>query len=136
MENVPVQSGKRPVGVTIIAALLTIGGVIVIVDAIYYASTTRGLDLRAGVNWFLLAPAALVVVFGALHFFLAWGLWTLERWALWATIVVECIALLTSLALCAQPHFNVRVLLIYVILSIIILSYLSLDSNVRAAFRK
>jgi len=64
--------------------------------------------------------------------FVAWGLWTLKPWAFWTVVIVEVIHLVQAiLSLTRGQGTGVGDL----IFPIIILAYLFLDRNVRAAFR-
>ncbi|MFL5592067.1 MAG: hypothetical protein ACJ8DI_31055 [Ktedonobacteraceae bacterium] len=126
---------SRPLGITIIAAILGISATIAVVLLILGLNHVSSAGMGAGMT-----PATSLVLLGALilGFFeigLAWGLWTLRPWAFWTVAVIEVIRLILGL----YDVFILREAIIAGILSliipIIILVYLFADRNIRAAFR-
>ena len=126
---------SRPLGITIIAAILGISATIAVVLLILGLNHVSSAGLGAGMT-----PGTSLVLLGALilGFFeigLAWGLWTLRPWAFWSLTVIEVIRLILGL----YDVFILREAIIAGILSliipIIILVYLFADRNIRAAFR-
>ena len=112
---------SRPLGITIIAIIVAIYGVLSIIAGI-------GL-LSAGVT----APGIISLILGVLQLILAWGLWTLQRWAFWATVILEVLALLNGIFTLTQG--NAASGIIGIVIALIVLVYLFADRNVRAAFR-
>ncbi len=113
-------SRTRPLGITIIAIIVAIYGVIGIISGI----TLLGVSMTS---------AVITVVLGVLELVLAWGLWTLQKWAFWATVVIEVLALLNGIF-----AFTQRIIpgcITNIVIALIILIYLFADPNVRAAFR-
>ena len=110
---------RRPLGVTIIAILVAIGGIFEIIGGIallaHYGTT-----------------GILAILVGVISLFLAWGLWTLQSWAFWWVVIVEVIHLVEAILALTQ-HQNVG--WGDLAFPIIILLYMFLDRNVRAAFR-
>ena len=75
------------------------------------------------------------LVVGLVSLLFAWGLWTLKRWAFWATVIIEIISLINSVLAFTQPHANFWSAAVGMIIPIVILVYFFADANVRAAFR-
>src|SRR2546429_7857100 len=112
---------SRPLGITIIAIIVGIYGILGIIGGI-------GL-LTGGVT----ILGLITLILGVLYLVLAWGLWTLQPWAFWATVVLEVITLINGII--ALTQHSVGSGLLNIVLSLIILIYLFADRNVRAAFR-
>ena len=136
---------RRPLGVTILAVLLTIQGIFEIIVGIIallaissvghivdaHGHTTIGtvIDVFGGV----LGGVSIVV--GILTLIFAWGMWALKRWAFWLTIIIEGISLVRHLIEFAHPHPAVGSIVIGLIIPVVILVYFLIDPNVRRAFR-
>lgn len=125
---------QRPLGITIIAIILGISAVLGLI-AIILGLVALGAAHVGGA----LASAAIVAlvvaaVFAILELFLAWGLWTLRPWAFWATAVIEAIRILDGLYALFVQHVAIGSAILSLIIPIIILVYLFVDRNVRAAF--
>ena len=112
---------SRPLGITIIAIIVAIYGVLSIIAGI-------GL-LSAGVT----VPGVIGLILGVLQLILAWGLWTLHPWAFWATVVLEVLALIEGIFTLTQGSAASGI--IGIVIALIVLIYLFADRNVRAAFR-
>lgn len=104
---------SRPTGITIIAIVVAIQGIFTLIAGLQFLGTVS-------------------IVLGVLTLLLAWGLWTLQSWAFWTTVVLEVADVINDL-------FALRVGATAVIPSLIfsglILVYLLRDESVRAAFR-
>ncbi|MGB8344451.1 MAG: hypothetical protein WCD86_06185, partial [Ktedonobacteraceae bacterium] len=61
------------------------------------------------------------------------GLWTLQTWAFWATVILEVLVILNGIFAFASSNIPTGV--VAIVVAVIILIYLFADSNVRAAFR-
>lgn len=111
----------RPVGVSIIAVLMWIGGVGLIITAL--------LAMRHG-------PVAGVVelVLGIASIVVGWGLWSLKHWAYWAAVILQVLGILLSLY-AFSINSSVGLLAFSLVLRGVILIYLFVDSKVRKAFR-
>ena len=118
---------NRPIGVTIIALLLGIQAIFGICIGV--------VTMIGGLGSTLSFLGIIATVLGLIELFFAWGLWTLRRWAFWATVIIELLSLVNSALSLFQPRANVGVIIGYMILPIVILLYFLVDSNVRAAFR-
>jgi hypothetical protein len=122
LQNITGRS--RPLGITIIAIILGIEGVLSII---------AGILLLAGSGGALALPGIIALILGVLYLIVAWGLWTLQPWAFWTTVVLEVITLINGIIAFTQR--NVATGILYIVLSLVILIYLFADRNVRAAFR-
>ena len=111
---------RRPIGITIIAIIVAILGILDIIAGI---ST-----LRVGV-----AQALIYLILGILGLILAWGLWTLQRWAFWALVVVEALNLINGIVALFERYAWPGI--VSIVIAAIVLIYLFADRNVRAAFR-
>src|SRR5579859_1249645 len=110
-----VATGARPLGITIIAVLLALGGALTIV---LIALPVLGVSALWGIVYLAL---------GIADFAIAYSLWQLMKWAFWATVAIEVLALVLNL-------LNGTLLSLNSILAVIILVYLFADNNVRRAF--
>lgn len=125
MINVPQRS--RPVGITILAILLFISGVLTVLGSLLSFGATAS-------NSGLLTLVIINLILGIAELVLGWGLWTLRPWAFWATVILEVINLLLGIFALIQGNASPTVW-VSIILAAIILIYLFADRNVRAAFR-
>jgi len=136
---------KRPVGVTIIAVLLGIQGILeVLIGAglLVFAFRT-GHTIRIGghttagtivdILGSVLGGTALVV--GIITLIFTWGLWTLKRWAFWATVIIVVLNILARLAGFIQSRPNITSIVISLIIPVAILLYFMVYPQVRHAFR-
>ena len=114
------QTGRsRPIGITIIAIIVAILGILSIIGGILLL----GSSVTAGV---------IDIILGILQLILAWGLWTLQRWAFWATVILEVLTIIDGIF--AWTTGSAGPGIVAIIIAIIILIYLFADRNVRAAF--
>jgi uncharacterized membrane protein (DUF2068 family) len=109
---------QRPVGVSIIAVIVGIVGIVGIIS---------------GILLFVFSPFAAIIgiIIGVVELLVAWGLWTLQPWAFWTTVVVQIIGLVEDLFTLSQGGS----VILSLVLHAVILAYFLLDRNVRAAFR-
>ncbi len=138
-------SRSRPLGVTIIAVLLIIAGVVELVVgglaiaavlALGHTIAQHGhgatgtlVDAAGGVL------GGISIVIGILTLIFAWGLWTLKSWAFWLTVALELFSLLRHLFEFFRPHPSVVGIVLGMIIPVVVLVYFLADQNVRAAFR-
>jgi hypothetical protein len=136
-DNFQNQIRSRPTGITIIATLMILFSVVGICGSLTtiagapFAIFGEGLGAMfsssfAGIVGLLLAIANII---------LAIGLFSLQKWAFWGTVIVEVLALING-GLFVVGRLGVPTLCFgYHLVPIVILLYLFLDSNVRRAFR-
>ncbi len=123
---------KRPVGVTIIAAIVALLGVqslcISIIGlarfSVGFLGTIFGLGGGFGVGFLIAA------VWGVVALLFAWGLWNMKYWAWWGTVAVLGIKLFLALLALFTPA---SVDLFGSIISLVVLVYLA-RSNIRLSF--
>jgi hypothetical protein len=134
---------KRPLLVTIMALLLALQGAVWLVlgvlafigvitngkiDVLGAASDITSLEVLS-VTWLVSAVAAL---------FFSWALWTLKRWAFWATLIIELGNILAGSLLLTRPNplfaYSLGEIAISMIVAIIILVFFLVDAKVREAF--
>jgi hypothetical protein len=127
---------RRPGGVTLVAVLVCIQGIFRLLVAVFFllgallggwALTTSsvGVGIIAGI---------FAVIVGLVTLFFAWGLWTLKRWAYWATVILMVIDLLGSVFEFTQPITGVWTIWGGVIIPVVVLIYFLASSDVRKAF--
>lgn len=137
---------RRPLGVTIVAAILAIHGIldallgiIILVGALAlghvissHGHTTTGTIVdTAGV-----VLGGITLVIGLVKLIVPVGLLLLRRWAYWLAIIIEVFSLAKHGYEYAHPHTHVLLIVAPMILAVVILLYLLLDPNVRAVFFK
>jgi len=125
---------SRPLGITIIAAILGISAILAILLLILGLNRISTLGMGAGMT-----PTTSLALLGALilGFFevaLAWGLWTLRSWAYWTTAIIEAIRVIFGLYVVFMLREAIIAGILSLIIPIVILVYLFADHNVRAAF--
>ncbi len=149
MQNTTMEAPRRrPLGVSIIAILEAIQGIFFLVlgllalVAVIAAASSSGTTTVNGypitgivVSAVAGVLAAVFLVVGLVSLLFAWGLWTLRRWAFWATVIIEVISLVNSVFAFTQPNANIWSIVAGMIIPIVILIYFLADANVRAAFR-
>jgi membrane protein YdbS with pleckstrin-like domain len=111
---------SRPLGITIIAVIMVIFGILGIIGALLLMSASAAVGI-------------ITLILSVLEIILAWGLWTLQRWAYWTTVVLEGLSVLNGLLALSQNSTGNGVLSI--VIALVILVYLFADPNVRVAFR-
>ncbi|HEY6409379.1 MAG TPA: hypothetical protein VIY29_18115 [Ktedonobacteraceae bacterium] len=135
---------KRPLLVTIMALLLAVEGAVWFVlgvlafigvvtngkiDVLGAATDVTSLDVLA-VTWLVSAVAAL---------FFAWGLWTLKRWAFWATLLIQLGNILAGALLLTRPKslfpYSLGDIAVSMIIAFFILACFLIDAKVREAFK-
>lgn len=126
MQNI--STTRRPLGITIIAILLFIQAIIEIIGGFFsfFGSIIHNPLTGLLVGWVPLGV-------GVLLFILAWGLWTLKPWAYWVTLIFEIVNIVLHFLGYSQTH-SLFAIISGGIVSIIIVIYLLVDSNVRRAF--
>jgi hypothetical protein len=123
---------RRPVGVTILAALSVVAGIVAAFHALQYFGILPFVigDLRFfGVDWL---AGILFAINAVIYFWVASGLWTLKPWAWLFTVLISSFNLVLGvLALIGDSEFSELALTI--VLSAVVLVY-CLSSGVKQAF--
>ena len=151
MQNATMEAPRRrPLGVSIIAVLVAIQGIFFLILGILalvavivaansagttvngYAITGATLSIVAGV----LAGVFLVV--GLVSLLFAWGLWTLKRWAFWATLLIEFLNIIAGVLLLTRPKAlysaGAGQIALSLIIAFFVLACFLISSKVREAF--
>lgn len=127
---------RRPIGVTIIATLLGLLGILEFgFGMLAFVTSVLGsfvIPLHSPAVGAALGVYFLLV--GLVKLFFVWGLFQLQRWAFWATVFIAALSLLSSLLAITEPAPTVWAFLADLLIPIMILVYFVVDSNVRAAF--
>lgn len=127
---------SRPLGITIIAGLTGLFAILGLCGSLAglgfapFAIFGHG-GFGAMFSQGFSALFGLILSLGSLC--IAWGLWTLQPWAFWATVVIQVLNLLNGGLTYSS---GLRGLACGInIIPLLILAYLFLDKNVRSAFR-
>jgi hypothetical protein len=120
---------QRPIGVTIIAIIMFIQGILLLIGGIL---AFFGIFVP-GVGGVFAIVGIITILLGLFILYFASSLWTLRPWAFWATVIIEVINVVFGLIALFSGRELVNIF--GLILSAIILIYFLADSNVRAAFR-
>jgi hypothetical protein len=124
------SSKVRPTGVTILAILEIISGVIAIGIGIFFSalwgSMGMGMMMDFGGSAVMGLISSIIVALGAISFLMAWGLLKGKPWAWTITLILTIISLIFDL-----PSMNI----IGLIIDIVILYYL-FRPHVKAYFGK
>jgi hypothetical protein len=127
---------KRPIGVGIIAVLVAIGGIITLIAASYwfFGLGLFGFHLPASIRGYALWYGTVAALIGLLQLYFAWGLWTVKRWAFWATVFLEILNIAGLLTSWMQRYSSFGFFLFSLVIPVIILVYFLADRKVRQAF--
>jgi uncharacterized membrane protein len=145
MQNAVQSSRQRPLGVTIMAVLLGIQGLIELIAGIILILAANSISHRIIANGhttiarlvdtFGVLLGSVGIVVGIITLFFVFGLWTLRRWAFWAVVIIEGLSLLRSIFELVRHTGTTFGVIVGMILPVIILLYFFIDPNVRRAFR-
>jgi uncharacterized membrane protein (DUF2068 family) len=76
------------------------------------------------------------LILAIIELVLAWGLWTLQRWAFWATVIIAILEIIDGLfGLSRGGGAGMFAVIVDIVIPVIVLIYMFADRNVRAAFR-
>jgi hypothetical protein len=120
MQNV---TRARPLGISIIAVILAIQGILGVISGI----------LLLGGGGILTTLGIISLVLGVLYLVLAWGLWMLKPWAFWGTVILEVLTLINGIFGVGTGRPTNGILSL--IFAVVVLVYMFADRNVREAFR-
>jgi len=128
---------KRPTGVTAIAVLLCIQGIFRVLVAVFFlfGALLGGWALTASSVVVGVITGILAAIVGLVTLYFAWGLWTLKRWAYWATVILMVLDLLGSVFEFTQPITGIWTIWGGVIIPAVVLIYFLAASGVRKAFQ-
>ena len=136
-EPIAQVSRSRPTGVSVIATLAWIYGGLIIVVALlgFLGLGIAGHHVPGVLNALAITLLVVALIIGVAALVVGWGLWTLKRWAFWATAIVVIIGIVDHfIGLITRQTTTVSSIL-DLIIAVIVLAYLFGDTNVREAFR-
>ena len=127
---------KRPGAITFVAVLVTIQGIFRLLVGFFFllGALLGGWELTTSSVVVGFIAGVLVAIIGLLTLFFAWGLWTLKRWAYWATVILMVLDLLSSVFSLTQPITGIWTIWGGVIIPAVVLIYFLVSSGVRKAF--
>lgn len=135
----------RPLGVTIMAVLLGIQGLIELIGGIVLILAANSLSHRIVshghtiiakfVDTFGIGIGVVGIIVGLVTLFFVFSLWSLQRWAYWAVVIVEGISLIRSIFELVQHTGTTVGVIAGMILPAIIFIYFVAFPGVRQAFR-
>lgn len=136
-EPIAQVSRSRPTGVSVIAALALIYGGLIIVIAIlgFLGLGIAGHRVPGVFDALAITLLIVALIIGVAALVVGWGLWTLKRWAFWATAIVVIIGIVDHLIGLITRHTTTAASILDLIIAVIVLAYLFGDPNVREAFR-
>ncbi|GAC1354422.1 MAG: hypothetical protein NVS4B11_33760 [Ktedonobacteraceae bacterium] len=144
-ENTMMARRPRPLGVTIMAVLLGIQGLLELIGGIVLILAANSLSHRIVshghtiiarfVDTFGVGIGVVFIAIGVITLLFVLGLWTLQRWAYWAVVIIEALTLIPHIIALIRGTGTVPGNIIQMIIPVIILLYFIVDSNVRRAFR-
>lgn len=98
----PPPRPERPLGITILAILGFLGGILIILagilftigGAFFFRATRAPLIPLAGLFG---AVGVVLIIIGIIELIISWGLWTGKGWAWWLTLIFSGLGVLGSL---------------------------------------
>ncbi|GAC1460201.1 MAG: hypothetical protein PVS3B3_18700 [Ktedonobacteraceae bacterium] len=137
--------GRRPLGVTIISVLVGIEGLLELIAGILLVLAANSLShkiVQNGhttfakfVDTFGVTIGVVFIIIGVVTLLFVLGLWTLQRWAYWAVIIIEVLTLIPNVIALIRGTGSLAGNIAQMIIPVIVLLYFLVDSNVRRAFR-
>jgi uncharacterized membrane protein (DUF2068 family) len=145
MQSTMEAARQRPLGVTIMAIVLGIQGLIELIGGILLLIGTHTITqkliqhghtiISKVVDVFGIGFGVVGVIVGLITLFFASGLWTLKRWAFWSVVIIEGFSVLVGIVELIRHTGSTAGVIASMILPVIILLYFLVDPNVRRAFR-
>jgi uncharacterized membrane protein (DUF2068 family) len=136
---------SRPFGITILAILLFLSGLldlVIIVLGLFAVrtgqirfTTPRMAEASQATQASTVLAVAILLALAILPLLLARGLWNLKPWAYWGMVLLEAINVVFGI-MSLMNHAPVQQTLLTLALPVLILLYLLLDHNVHVAFRQ
>src|SRR5438094_8134397 len=100
---------RRPVGVTIIAVLDIIVGLLVLIGAIlgFLALGLAGEHIPRVIDAVAGVALGVALILGIAALVVGCGLWTLKRWAFWTTVVLDIVTIADHLLAWLTQHVSI-----------------------------
>jgi len=94
---------ERPTGVTILAILQAIGGILLFIAAAamqFIAALIPQLELSSSpfLQLFVVVGGVIFAIMGIVALILAYGFWTGKSWAWWLAIILQALGILSNIA--------------------------------------
>lgn len=124
---------QRPTGVTIIAVLAAVGGVLGLLAGLALIAAGPAISSATGLGGFVGIAAWIVLAYAALSLVLAYGFWMLKSWAWPLGVGVEVLGIVQAVLQYLNDTTQLFSLLVDVALAGFILWYL-FQPHVKAAF--
>jgi lysylphosphatidylglycerol synthetase-like protein (DUF2156 family) len=89
----------RPLGVTVVAILQILGGILLVLGGAALAALPQLVELPLpGFGLLFGGLGALLIIIGILALLVGWGLWAGKGWAWWLTVILQALGIVSSLA--------------------------------------
>lgn len=124
---------QRPMGVTIIAVLSAIGGVLGVLASLVLLGLGAAVGAATGLGGLAFIAGLLVLLYSALSLVLAYGFWTLKPWAWPLGVGVQILGVVQAVLQFMNDTSNIVGLVISLAIAAVILWYL-FQPHVRGAF--
>jgi hypothetical protein len=125
----------RPTGITILAVLSAIGGVLAILAGIALLTLGGVVAAASGLGGFVAIAGLLLIATGALDLAFAYGAWSLQPWAWILGVASAVLSIVSALLRIVDNGTSIGSAIISIAISGAILYYLNTPA-VRAAFRR
>ncbi|MGH2358862.1 MAG: hypothetical protein ACRDGJ_12795 [Candidatus Limnocylindria bacterium] len=124
---------QRPMGVTIIAVLSAIGGVLGVLASLVLLGLGAAVGAATGLGGLAFIAGLLVLLYSVLSLVLAYGFWTLKPWAWPLGVGVQILGVVQAVLQFMNDTSNIVGLVISLAIAAVILWYL-FQPHVRGAF--
>ena len=121
----PIAKPKRPLGVTVLAILAVLGGILLLFSGIGIGSSPTLFTSMP--NMAYLAPIAadlgiVFIILGLIALVSAYGLWTGKKWGWWITIIISALGVLLNLISLVSGSYGA---IVGIIIEVVILYYMT-----------
>jgi hypothetical protein len=125
----------RPTGITILAVLSAVGGVLALLAGIALVTLTGVVASASGLGGFVAIAGLLLILTGILDLAFAYGAWTLQPWAWILGIASAILSIVSALLRVVDNNGSISSAILSIAISAAILYYLNTPA-VKAAFGK
>ncbi len=143
--NASTEKHQRPIGVRLVTLLTAIQGFISVVIGVLILSGTFAAHraivvhghrvIATFIDLFGSLVGGGILLEGVIALIFTWGLWTLQKWAFWATLGIAALILLFNLINLLRSTNISALSIVAIVLSALIILYFLIDPSVRRAFR-
>src|SRR5579884_3800494 len=131
---------RRPRGVTIVAAILAIHGILDIIAGAIILLGALALGHLIGahghsttstvVDVVGVALGGITIFIGLIKLIIPFGLMLLKRWAYWLALIVEVFSMAKHGYELMHPHTHIALIIAPMVLAVVIILYLLIEPNV------